>query len=107
MGLTERHWFEDEEPELTESQLEDAIDELGKAYRKGYDDCKNKECPRWISVSDMLPEEDKDVLVCLLGEMHVASYTKEPPYAGFHISSGFMINPSHWMPLPALPKEDT
>ena len=23
MGITERHWFEDEEPELTDLQLED------------------------------------------------------------------------------------
>lgn len=27
MGLTERHWFEDEEPELTERQLQDAVEE--------------------------------------------------------------------------------
>ena len=25
MGITERRWFEDEEPELTEQQLEDAV----------------------------------------------------------------------------------
>ena len=36
MGLTERHWFEDEEPELTERQLEDAIYENKKAYDNGY-----------------------------------------------------------------------
>lgn len=27
MGITERHWFEDEEPELTERQLQDAVEE--------------------------------------------------------------------------------
>ena len=36
MGLTERHWFEDEEPELTERQLEDVIDIQDKAYKRGY-----------------------------------------------------------------------
>ena len=36
MGLTERHWFEDEEPELTEQQLEDVISMQDKAYRQGY-----------------------------------------------------------------------
>lgn len=36
MGLTERHWFEDEEPELTEQQLEDVISMQDKAYRHGY-----------------------------------------------------------------------
>lgn len=36
MGLTERHWFEDEEPELTERQLEDIVYENKKAYNNGY-----------------------------------------------------------------------
>jgi len=36
MGLTERHWFEDEEPELTERQLEDIVYENKKAYDNGY-----------------------------------------------------------------------
>ena len=30
MGLTERHWFEDEEPDLTDRQLEDAVYESKK-----------------------------------------------------------------------------
>ena len=37
MGLTERHWFEDEEPKLTENQLEDVISEINNSYRKGYE----------------------------------------------------------------------
>ena len=36
MGLTERHWFEDEEPELTENQLEDILWENNKAFERGY-----------------------------------------------------------------------
>ena len=36
MGLTERHWFEDEEPELTENQIEDMLWERDKAYQAGY-----------------------------------------------------------------------
>lgn len=36
MGLTERHWFEDEEPELTKSQLEDALWENNKIFERGY-----------------------------------------------------------------------
>ena len=36
MGLTERHWLEDEEPELTEHQLEDIVYENKKAYDNGY-----------------------------------------------------------------------
>ena len=36
MGLTERHWFEDEEPELTEQQLEDVLSIQDRFYRRGY-----------------------------------------------------------------------
>ena len=36
MGLTERHWFEDEEPELTDRQLEDAVSIQDWVYRRGY-----------------------------------------------------------------------
>lgn len=36
MGITERHWFEDKEPELTEHQLEDIVYENKKAYDNGY-----------------------------------------------------------------------
>lgn len=36
MGLTERHWFENDEPELTERQLEDIVYENKKAYEEGY-----------------------------------------------------------------------
>ena len=34
MGLTERHWFENEEPELTDRQLEDIVYENKKAYEE-------------------------------------------------------------------------
>ena len=36
MGLTERHWFEDEEPKLTERQLEGIVYENKRAYDNGY-----------------------------------------------------------------------
>ena len=36
MGLTERHWFENEEPELTDRQLEDIVYENKNAYDNGY-----------------------------------------------------------------------
>ena len=36
MGITERHLFEDEEPELTDRQLEDIVYENKKAYDNGY-----------------------------------------------------------------------
>ena len=36
MGLTERHWFENDEPKLTERQLEDIVYENKRAYDSGY-----------------------------------------------------------------------
>ena len=49
MGLTERHWFEDEEPELTERQLEDIVSMQDIAYKRGYNkgySDRNKEIVR-------------------------------------------------------------
>ena len=38
MGLTESHWFEyEEQPKLTEQQLENAIMEIESAYKRGYE----------------------------------------------------------------------
>ncbi len=37
MGLTEGHWFEDEEPELTESQLEEVLWEHNRIFERGYE----------------------------------------------------------------------
>ena len=45
MGITERHWFEDEEPELTEQQLEDIIAENQRSYEKGYADAMKNAVP--------------------------------------------------------------
>ena len=80
MGLTEQHWFEDEEPEPTERQLEEYINDLEKAYKKGYTagykdgskkamaDTRGKTMgdlpsaqPRWISVTERLPKPNETV----------------------------------------------
>ena len=45
MGITERHWFEDEEPELTEQQLEDIVAENQRNYKKGYADAMKNAVP--------------------------------------------------------------
>ena len=66
MGLTERHWFENDEPELTERQLEDIVYENKKAYEEGYKkgysdrdkeivrckDCKDYGCDTYLSRGD-------------------------------------------------------
>lgn len=56
MGLTEGHWYEDEE-ELTERQLENWIADNKAAYKKGLSDGE----PKWISVNDRLPN---DIIAC-------------------------------------------
>lgn len=75
MGLTERHWFENEEPELTEWQLEDIVYENKKAYERGYQkgysdrdkeiirckDCVKRgtyQCPVYVGGDGMCSEPD-------------------------------------------------
>ena len=72
MGLTERHWFEDEDvPENDEWALEDAISMYDKAYRRGYqkgfsDGAKEREAVKPCLDYDwqtMEPSIDRDKVV--------------------------------------------
>ena len=69
MGLTERHWFEDEEPELTDRQLEDIVYENKKAYDngyvKGFHDAKTlEECfvELGVKIGFLTPEKAKQLI---------------------------------------------
>jgi hypothetical protein len=63
--------------------------------------------PQWISVRDRLPEEDQEVLIydwpfrftCLFWKSRESAFQWE-------LSNGRNCNPTHWMPLPAAPKEE-
>jgi len=44
MGLTEGHWFEDEQPSLSERQLEQIVNENQLWYQKGRTDCLEEIC---------------------------------------------------------------
>lgn len=77
MGLTERHWFEDEEPELTENQLEDILWENNKiferGYQKGFSDGKSailreQEVGKWIKLQGMAPPEYHGHKICSVCE---------------------------------------
>lgn len=57
MGLTERHWFEDEEPELTERQLEDVVREQKDAYERGY----HKGCSDRDKILELLKVQQLDI----------------------------------------------
>jgi hypothetical protein len=66
--------------------------------------------PRWISVEEQLPEYGERVLVFGGFTRYVAYYDKNR-YGGesWHKlnSKSHYCNPTHWMPLPEPPKEET
>ncbi len=59
MGLTERHWFENEEPELTDQQLEDIVYENEKAYNSGYVKGFHDAKTEYQEIQDMLSNAQK------------------------------------------------
>ena len=68
----------------------DAIEEMSK--------------PRWIPVTERLPDEDTLVLVWRYnGLPYVSRRTDSTYWLGLGRDSGI----THWMPLPAPPKEET
>lgn len=109
MGLTEGHWFEDEE-QLTERQLERAIEDEKAAYERGLRDGSTT-C-KWITTKFVrtLPDLGDEVLLVVNGRVFSGYYAG---YNGAHYvwkssRNGFVYWDSevtHWMPLPEPPKE--
>lgn len=62
----------------------------------------------WISVKDRLPEDGQEVLVFEEGTIstNCYSYNRVLSFRWDLYPNGFNCNPSHWMPLPAPPKEE-
>ena len=66
--------------------------------------------PRWIPVTERLPECQDEVLVVVCGEVGIAWLN---PYEDKWESNDFGFsyirehNPTHWMPLPEPPKEES
>ena len=99
-----------------------AKEEFKKAYHADYD-ARIEEIKRhkWISVKERLPEDDTDVLVVrkflgVKGQVRPSTYVEIASRIGdewvavsdeYKISRSKHTNPTHWMPLPEPPKEET
>jgi hypothetical protein len=74
----------------------DAIEELSK--------------PKWIPVTERLPEDLQNVLVLDDGRVTIGHcehyYGDEQIYVEWHDTLYYPIDPPCWMPLPELPKEE-
>jgi hypothetical protein len=81
--------------------------ELDIRIRQGGDDAiaaVSELLPRWIPVSERLPEEDVDVLVMTNYGMHVADIDEYGLWNASHGDSWEFPEPTHWMPLPEPPE---
>ena len=58
----------------------------------------------WIPVTDRLPQDDEDVLVWVNGTHRDMAYRDEGVW--YDEEHNHLKNITHWMPLPAPPKED-
>ena len=81
--------------------------DLDRRIRQGGDDAiaaVSELLPRWIPVSERLPEEDVDVLVITNYGMHVADLDEDGLWNASHGDSWEFPDPTHWMPLPEPPE---
>ncbi len=107
-----------------------SIDEYDTGYAKLIYDAADaieeleKSIPRWIPVTERLPDNQRPVLVCVppytdgeeeyIGYVGMAYFTCSPN-GGFWCGTdgniygaiGFIHKPFAWMPLPEPPKEDS
>ena len=104
------------EHEQTLKDAADAIEELQKevqSFKEAWDKEHEsnlrllKDVPRWIPVTEQMPEERVFVLCkCRANIYKVLRRQGVDWYEDFHhvFASGFV---THWMPLPQPPKEET
>jgi len=61
--------------------------------------------PRWIPVSERLPEQREDVLVFTQYGTHVAARNEYGEWYPSHGDGWQFPEPTHWMPMPVDPPE--
>lgn len=80
-------------------------DATEQAYKRGYEDGQ----PKWIPVSERLPELDELVVCYKKGKMFLGTYlgVNYSPVVGAFKSNEeyYALGATHWMPLPQPPKE--
>ena len=91
------------------------IEATEQAYKNGYDKGYEDGRPKWIPVTERLPEEEGWYLVYTTPNREHKSINKamfckgyawgnfEPYWRG---AGGHWANVTHWMPLPTPPKEN-
>lgn len=103
MGLTEGHWFEDEDY-LSDRQFERAIEDEKAAYMRGLND--GKRMANWISVEENLPNGLGTVLIYTpRGGVSFGWFNGAYWERGAETKRKPIKTVTHWMPLPESPKE--
>ena len=80
-----------------------------QAYKNGYEKGYEAGKPKWIPVSERLPELDELVMCYKRGKMFLGKYlgVMYSPVVGAFKSNEeyYALGATHWMPLPEPPKE--
>ena len=77
-------------------------DDIARAYEKGYEDGK----PKWIPVTERLPEQNTRVIGFMAWKGITAiEYQNENWYSIDHLQPLPNEAVTHWMPLPEPPKD--
>jgi hypothetical protein len=87
-------------------------EQMAEEYCEDHDECEfakdaflagYQAAQQWISVKERLPEYDVEVLTFETGNYKVNAVSEYTQW-WWDSNEGFERNPTHWMPLPKVPK---